>query len=285
MVYGIDISAYQKWYKLNFKEMSDNGIGFVIIKGGQGDYTKDLWNRAVAGNIPVMSLYFWEDPTLSLSYKMSMIKSDIDKYNPDFISLDVEQWWSNWQQYFDAIDGKIPWASVAIMPPDKIASSAFLVMEEIKKLYPKKKVVLYTGEWFVRAYAQPMNSWINKNPLWLANYKVTLKRAYTYAEINSLPNPTYTPLQIANKNNANANLKYLYDTFSADSYEFWQFSSAIIFPGEVYNLDTNIFNGTLEELKTWCCLTPPVIPPVTKTIEERLSNIEAWAKTQGYVEP
>jgi GH25 family lysozyme M1 (1,4-beta-N-acetylmuramidase) len=40
MIHGIDISAYQDGYKLNFADMVSNGIGFVIIKGGQGAYTE-----------------------------------------------------------------------------------------------------------------------------------------------------------------------------------------------------------------------------------------------------
>jgi GH25 family lysozyme M1 (1,4-beta-N-acetylmuramidase) len=272
MIHGIDISAYQSNYKLNFSDMVQNGIGFVIIKGGQGTYTADLWNRAVAGNVPVKSLYFWDDPTLSTAYKMALFNSEVNKYNPDFICVDVEQWWTNWTQYFDAIAGKIPWASVTKLTPDQISNSAWSVMNSLKTNFPNKKIVLYTGEWFIRSYALPINKWINVFPLWLANYTVTTKKAYSYAEINAQPDPARTPLQIANKNHTNPQLKYYYDTFSADSFVFWQYSSVIIFPGETYNLDTNIFNGTLDQLKTWCGMT--VIPPVEPPVEPPIPPVE-----------
>lgn len=283
MVHGVDISSYQSGYKLNFQDMVNNGIGFVVIKGGQGSYTESLWNKAIQGNVPVKALYFWDDPTLSTNFKMQLVTPDMDKYKPDFVALDVEQWWSNWDQYFSAISGTIPWASVSKITPDKISSSALDMMNTITTLYPNTKVVMYTGEWFIRAYAQPINKWINKYPLWLANYTVTAKKNYTYAEINAQPDMSRTPLQIAYKNSSDPNLKYYYDTFSADSYKFWQYSSSIIFPGESYQLDTNIYNGTLDELKIWCGLSIPPVTPPPSTGTASIYNTKVSQENRGRI--
>jgi hypothetical protein len=252
----IDLSSYQRYYQLDFNRWADAGIDGVILKNGEGAVTEELWNKLSKSYIPIKAMYGWHFPLWDKDTQIAFYSNEINVYQPHFYALDIEHWWKDFTQYVAAIQGKITWGEVAVIPPEVIDLSARAVYFGLQACHPKLYLPKYTGEWYVRSYCKPMVKWINTGPNWLAAYPDRRLRRVTWSEI--YPNEGYSP--IYDKNDL-AQL-YPYQGFPADSWDLWQFASTIIIPGEDYALDCNVFNGTLDDLKTKCGLKvePPPIP-------------------------
>lgn len=264
MIYfrAVDVSAYQSavpWDTLNANGVCD----IAIIKGGQGQYTRDHVNQARAKGIKHIILYFWNDPTVAAFYQILTIQNDIKEYNPIAVFLDVEQWWANWDQYWQFLAGKLTIAQMAVKSPQSISDNALAVLNGVRQSYPKLIIGVYTALWFVSGWSQPIAQWIKNWPLWDASYfdysKATYKVTYDY--IRTVPPATYIPALPT----------------GATEWKFLQYSSRMVYPGQIYPYDSNIFNGGEREFLAWAGLTPP--PPTDHDI---LMSLVEWAKTVGY---
>lgn len=262
MIYlrGPDVSAYQQnvpWDALHINGVAD----IAIIKGGQGQATRDHVNQARAKGVKYIILYFWNDPTIAAFYQILTIQNDFKEFNPIAVFLDVEQWWANWDQYWQFLAGKITLAQMAIKSPQAISDNAWAVLNGVKQSYPKLLVGIYTALWFVQGWAGPIALWIMRFILWVANYIDYGKAVYqvTYDYIKTQPPE---------------GLKPILPTGAVD-WLIWQISSRMIYPGQQYPYDTNVVKK--DQFLALTGQVPP--PPDDHTI---LMSLVEWAETMGY---
>jgi lysozyme len=131
------------------------------------------------------------------------------------------------------------------IPVDHLAHLQDFVsrLEELTGRVP----MIYTGPAFWVSYGSVESYWA-KFPLWIAHW---------YAEKPIIPLPW-------------------------TSWVFWQYTPKGDGPAygvESMQIDLNNFNGTLDDLKKFAGLIPPI--PVL-TLEERVARLEEWAKNVGY---
>jgi len=232
-----DVSAYQ--INVPWKELIDNaGLGCAIIKGDQMTATANHVYLAREAGVPLVALYYWCDPTLSAQYLVDWFANDIREYDPDFIAVDVEQWWASWEEYFDAIAGKIGWGDVKQLSPQAISNHAKAVADGLRKLFPNKLVVIYSATWFTAGHAAPMHDWIGDYPLWWAHYfdGQLGTRQVTWEQLAATPP---WPFEV-------------WMPSPEMKWDIWQYSSTMITPAQYARYDWNVFNGTLDEMKRWC---------------------------------
>lgn len=99
----IDISIYQSLTVNELLTLKANGLGGVIIKASQGvrtdaDLDYNVNNLKQVG-IPY-ALYHWADPTVTASSQVDHFMGLTNQYRPNFIVHDMEQYWSNWAQWY-----------------------------------------------------------------------------------------------------------------------------------------------------------------------------------------
>ncbi len=120
--------------------------------------------------------------------------------------------------------------------------------------YCKRKPILYTGTGYWNRFAEHATQyWVLDYPLWIAQY-------------NNAAQPTLTK--------------------PFTTYKFWQWSGVNNF-GNDYGvpkagapIDMDRFNGSDDDLKALMA-TGNIPIPITP-LEQRVSNLEVWARTQGY---
>lgn len=252
---GIDVSAYQ--INVPWKSLVDNaGLGFAVIKGDQLTATDNHIALAREAGVPVVGEYFWNDPTITASVQIEWFAKDIKDHKPDFIALDVEQYWAVWQDYWDYLNGKITQAAIRKKSPSAISENARTVADGLHKLFPELPMVIYTGTWFVLGYAQPMVGWVGKYDIWMAHYfdgKLGIRNV-TWDVLNATPPQNFT----------------VWMPLVTMIWKIWQYSSTMITPAQNARYDWNAFAGTLQELKTWA---KKILPgPTLEEQVEKLTN-------------
>lgn len=223
----IDVSSYQK--DVPWDQLLANGVCDVaIIKGGQGQYTRDHVNQAKAKGISKIILYFWGDPTLTAFYQILLFSNDIKEFAPIAVFLDSEQWWGDWSQYWEFLAGKRTLANMIIKSPQAISDSQLAILNGLRTNFPDLLLGDYSADWFVRGWAQPMSLWLKFWLFWVAAYRdygqATFKATYDF--IKSVPLDTESPLLPQ----------------GVSDYVMWQYSSRMIYPGQLYPFDSNIIN-------------------------------------------
>lgn len=258
MIYGFDWGAYVgPTYDINipYKMLLDNGVGdFFVCKGAMKDdneHTDSLKNfdAARSAGIPVVGGYYYNYPTQSAQYQIDTYCKAIERENPDFIAIDIEEH---------------PLGKTSL----SLSENAKYVCYGIYQTFPNKKIVIYTSWNQVQAYSPDMNSWINNYDVWIASWpdygtkRTYQERLLTFDQIKSYPLPGWSPLMpYAWKNR---------------KFTFWQFGTWQIPINTVNTLfehqyDWNIFNGNLEELKLWAGVkSGPTLP----TLENRVADLE-----------
>lgn len=254
---GIDVSAYQ--INLPWAELVQHGLAFAIVKGDQLTATDNHIALARAAGVPIVGEYFWDDPSISAAAQIACFAADIEAHDPDFIALDVEQYWAYWQDYWDYLSGKIKQADIRRKSPQAITDHALAVARGLAARFPKKKVVIYSGTWFVLGYAQPLVYSLAEFPLWWAHYTSNAIQNVTWAQWEALPPQ---PFKVWMPNDS---LHWL----------MWQFSSTFVYPNG-QRLDQNVFLGDLPGMLAWCAgeVTLPQPGLTLESLDERVSRIE-----------
>lgn len=276
MIKGIDVSAYQ--VNIPWAELRKHGLEFAIIKGDQMTATDNHFALARAAGVPVIGVYFWDDPIISAQVQIDYFSNEVRKNDPDFLAMDVEQWWAVWgptpagktpNGYFDALPplNRIKLADVPRKSPQAISDHAWAVANGLQKLFPKKKMFIYSGTWFTNGYALPMLGWLSQFPLWWAHYfdGALGDRQVTWDQLAATPPQPFA----------------VWMPTSTLKWSIWQYSSTMRTPAQNARYDWNAYPGTLDDLKALCGLTPvipPVVPPVVTpeplTTDQRLTRLE-----------
>jgi GH25 family lysozyme M1 (1,4-beta-N-acetylmuramidase) len=259
MIKGIDVSAYQ--INVPWAELRKHGLEFAIIKGDQMTATDNHFEMARAAGVPVVGMYLWDDPTIPAQVQIDYFAKEIERVKPDCLWMDVEQYWSNWDEYMAYLQGKLTGDKVTRKSPQSISDHAYAVANGLQKKFPKLKVGIYSGTWFVLGYSQPMLKWLGSFPLWWAHYfdgKLGTRQV-TWDYLEATPPQPFTVWMPDNKLN----------------WIIWQYSSTMITPAQYARYDWSVFDGSLSDLKTLCGLE--VAPePVELTLAEKVDIL--WAE-------
>lgn len=261
LIKGIDVSAYQ--INVPWKILVDLGlIKFAIIKGDQLVATDNHFALARAAGVPLVGEYFWDDPTQTAQSQIDTFAADIREHQPDFVMLDVEQYWAFWQDFWDYLAGKITQAAVRRKSPQAISDHAWFVLTGLQRLFPDMRFGLYTGTWFVLGYAQPMISWMGAWALWIAHYYTNQTVNVTWDQYAALPPQPFT----------------VWMPNSSLTWRLWQWASTVITPDKGGRIDQNVFLGTLDDMKIWCgkSVAPPLPASWVQAIDEWARGDPTW---------
>jgi hypothetical protein len=129
----------------------------------------------------------------------------------------------------------------------------------------------YTGEWFLDVLSPwPIDDyWWAQYPFLM--YPASVQRISYEVLKAKLDMLVWPPMNSAK---------------SSGKIRMWQCSGdRLILPGTTRAVDVNVFNGNVDELRTWLGYSPsgtPINPPEPLTIEQRLTNIERVAREHGW---
>jgi hypothetical protein len=106
---------------LPFKRLKEQGVECWIFKGGQEvdtptqkiSTTKNM-AAARAEGVSLVGCYYWNDPLVSAQNQIDTYSRLIDAEKPDFIGIDIEQWWASWSAYMAYVNGTAPMSSVPV---------------------------------------------------------------------------------------------------------------------------------------------------------------------------
>jgi hypothetical protein len=192
----IDVSGWD--YRLNVKELQDGGVYAVIIKSGQGmkrdvRFVKHATACAEAG-MPIMA-YHWDDITMDPVAQAEWCVADIAATGlpVKFVWADQEQWWTNWDAWYKARAGKLPWSLVPRASGVNISEHCRRFMERLNFLINSGG---YDGYGFVTTYAPQMSKWLGTIRLWAPHWKIQPPpgSSMSWEDFKARWLPNYTPL-------------------------------------------------------------------------------------------
>jgi hypothetical protein len=254
---------------INFKDLAEQGgVKIVIAKGDKAALSHIIGGRDAG---MYTAIYHWHDPSKSVQQNLDEIEHWNNTLNPDFFCEDVEQWWADWNKWWMAINGQIPWSSVPRVAPDKLNGHAYQTYYGGKEI-TKKYTMLYSALWFIRAYCPKMEQWAVQEPLWLADYSAfgATKRRPTWEQFREYVNCT---------NGATYKPKGL------DREVMHQFTDAVIPPGHKSPIDLSVMFKSEDELKKLIgreIAEPPKPEPEPEPSEEIVlysGEVKAYALT------
>jgi hypothetical protein len=93
----------------------------------------------------------------------------IDRFRPDFVAGDLEQWWADWAKWrLYAVHKKIPMSEVPKLSASRINTVSKTWFEVVSKEFPK--TLVYTSTGFISTWCMQALQWIGNYDLWLAQY-------------------------------------------------------------------------------------------------------------------
>lgn len=223
-IHGIDVSAYQD-NTIPWQYYYDGGMRKVVVKGCQDINTQAHISMSRMSKFDVDE-YYWHYPNVSISYQLDNIKRDFNLHRPSQVWLDVEQWWSNWNEYWEYLAGKRKKENVAVINHKLISDSAYKILSSLKTSLDVP-VGIYTARWVQEEFAPEIAEWISEFDLWVASYIDLGKQKYKVTMEEYMSMPKGSPLM----------------PFGATKWKVWQFSSRLILPGYYSALDCNIWNN------------------------------------------
>jgi GH25 family lysozyme M1 (1,4-beta-N-acetylmuramidase) len=264
MILGVDISHWQK--TVDWDALKNGGVEFVIVKATQGTYQVDpMLADHISGATKVgidIGAYHWVDPLVNAEAQAAYFLSNIKDLPIRFIVADVEQYWSDWNEWMNQTVQKV-------ISPDKISDTAKTIMTYWGQ-HSSLPEVIYTRATFVQGWAQPMQKWINKYDLWLAHYPYNNTRVKTTWEDFKLKyKPAINGPQLPT---------------NCTQWKFWQFTGGkFILPGTDSTMDVDYFNGTSDDFHKFIKLTPTT--PVKVSLPEWARQLDQWARGIGFNGP
>jgi GH25 family lysozyme M1 (1,4-beta-N-acetylmuramidase) len=233
MILGLDLSQYDTPIKL--QQAKNNGVKFSInqICNGYGALNK-YWNahyyNCQEAGIFVGAYQYWQADLAPIRQADNFLNL-VSKYpNTTMYVIDAEDW----------LD-----INKVTVTPQKISERARLWVEYVNA-NTDKKVMIYTGKWFLYSYALPMLDWIYNHPLWLAYYPITFPYGvHTWETVNN----AVGKLTIDQMNQTLPNLL-------KNRWQIWQMAVWCRPPSFYDYPDMNVFNGTDEELQAFFSTQP-----------------------------
>jgi len=157
---------------VDWKLLVEKGVTGVIIKSGQGlvNYPNISAYATPAKQAGlIVGFYHWVDPIYSAADQMKKFAQQLELPCVDFGMLDYEQWWSDWNKWTLAMQGKLDLSQVPRF--DKKKHAPYLNLLQIASAqYLKKPYLLYTANWFITGYTSDAVPFLNKFKTNFASY-------------------------------------------------------------------------------------------------------------------
>jgi hypothetical protein len=254
---GIDWGSYVGYngaIQLPWSDLINKAnVGFAVYRGCQEDipngYSTQLnLNASRGAGVPINACYYWHYPYGSMSYWVDLYSKSIDVEKPDFISVDIEQYWDS---------------NGTIVSQQQISDTAQALCEGLSGRYPEKQFVIYTRKGFPAEYSPMMSKWMGKFKCsWLAGWPDYGLKTYRLSWDQISSNQMREYLGLDSSGNSLWKLIDLDDGWEPSLPDFWndwfiwQYSSRILLPEGISSLydhqyDWNIFHGDLNQMKAW----------------------------------
>lgn len=273
MILGLDLSSYDT--PINLLPAKMNGVQFAynrITWGSTNGYvmtdTKFAghYQKCVEAGILVGAYHYFQSDLDPIKQATKFIEETLKYPKIGAYFIDLED--------FADMSG-------AIVPSAKISSRAKTWVDYVVTHAPPKPMWVYTGGWFVSAYARDLLSWILKYPLALSYYPSAFPRGIvSWNTINeALPKFPITVLGDM--------MKFLRVPELMPSCKIWQISDKTK-PSEFIDYpDIDVFYGSMEELKdlfgTEDQCEPDEPEEVTlETLDARVTALEVEATLHGW---
>lgn len=188
-----------------------------------------------------------------------------ERFAPDFLSLDNEQWWASWDKFYKYRRGEIPASQVPRLRGDVIIRAYLDTMTAVESLRPM--IMQYSARWFQQGYCPQMSDHNPRWGGWVASYDVgTRVRQFPTVEsfetaLDELNAPRYVP------NNMDVWM--------------WQFTDRWGVPG-VAPMDLSVWMGDEASLDEaiGAGASDPFFPPYEPT-EQRRSFAIPWLNVRS----
>ena len=236
---GVDVSGYQNPDNMNYKDLYQHGFRFVVVKLGQYLTEEHVFHAREAGMR--IGGYWWNDPLDDPAWQARQILTSIKTLNLEFAALDMEQYWSNWDKWYQAVNNMLPWAKIPKFTMKQIDNNAHQVIQLVSAEI-KIPWLLYSADWFIEGYALSVNDWLANYKTWCAHY-VESGRHVTWEDLAAMPGSHPLP-----------NLQKVTPII-------WQ-TGEFIFPGRAdwNKYDVDLFVGNQMALNAWLHNQEPITP-------------------------
>lgn len=276
-----DISKYDPDFNpVAFREM---GGAAVIVKATMGFGRDALLDRHASLTIESgleLEMYHWLDPTSTLDRQVNLLRAAVRQYHPAAVWVDVEQWWGDWDLWYAARAGKIPFSRVPVVSDGKQFDLAVRFLAAIQADFDAARVGIYTGKWFIDRYCPSLRRIVGEHPLWLAQYVSGMAGDYDGEKLRQ----------------ARELLQSAHPTLPANArtWDMWQVSDRVKLTGVSSSaLDLNISRLEEGEYRQWLGGEPvtepePGVREVVVTawlgvrVREQPSTAARKLKTLGY---
>lgn len=256
----VDVSRWQT--KVDWGLLRNEGVCGAIVKCGQ-DLREDKMFRIHAGGARaagmVVGAYHWFDPLFNPLDQAHAVTKIVQWSGSaiDFVAVDVEQFWADWNEWTLARQGK--GTITKIIPGKAISERARAMCAKLRSSLPGKKVVVYTRKTFVEDWAPqmaaPLGGWMDGYGLWLAWYPYTRTKVECgWGEFKSRWLPKLEGPS----------------TFTPGKWDIWQFTGdKFKLPG-IGTADVNWFNGDEGRLREWAGMEAGGTEPEPKPAGEQM---------------
>lgn len=192
----IDISLYNDHVQPDELE----GVDAVILKSGSGMQRDPKFeaNGTVLAKAGIsLMAYYWDDIIRDPAEQAEWALEDIAKVGLPIKVLwaDQEQWWSNWNEWHDAIIHRVDWSSISRASSKNISLHNSIFMKTLTSKMSGGLCGVYTSRGFTASWAPETKSWIGYYYLWVAHYgrQPQTWTEMTWAELKELWLPKYKP--------------------------------------------------------------------------------------------
>lgn len=175
----VDVSKYVPGYDLNV--LKAGGVRGIIARIGEGlnDVEDPTWagyvQAAHNAGLPCMGYYVIHPEYIDNA--PGCVTEHLKRIKKFVANKDIRGIWIDCEIYKDA-NGKA-------IAPAWISERTRSLIDETQKAFPNLVVGLYTGGWFVDAYAPAIKQWAYKYPLWWAYYTVTQTAQVEWADLKN----------------------------------------------------------------------------------------------------
>lgn len=187
---------------INTQEFIDGGCQSVIVGMYQVSSTNGKMvlspesraqAQAVAKSSLVLQAYMWDDltkdPEMQAQWLLDTIKSE--GFPVRWIWADVEQFWTNWNQYYSWRAGTLPLEQVQHPNGQVISDHYHTFMQTLAK--STNRIGVYSNKGFIDSWSTQMNIWLPKYSAWVAEYahEPTQQTLMTWAQLKQQWLPNY----------------------------------------------------------------------------------------------